>query len=518
MTFLPIVERELRVAARRKSTFRIRWVTALLGIFIGGMTLTVAALNSLAGGASGVSVGLQLFYWSSWYLLGMCLLMGVFLAADCLSEERREGTLGFLFLTDLQGYDIVLGKLLAVSLNAFYGLLGVFPVLAMSLMLGGVTGWEFGRMSLALMNALWFSITVALWVSARCESSLQAMSQTMAWLVLLAVILPVFADVLRARTWAMNLASVSPFQPFYFAQAANFLHRAGDFWMSLAVSHLAGWLLVGLASWRLPRLMESQAAGEKAGFWRRLLTGDFLFGKKRRRPELLGINPVLWLVDDSRGLGWMNWVLAITGSVVVLMIGASEKEAMLEAPSLALPFLFLLKVLFALQTCRFFSEARRTGTLELLGTTPIDMKTLVAGQWRSLRGLFLLPVVVLMLAQILAVMVSFSRFGGWANDGLTFFWTFFLGLPGRTLNSVADFLAVGWFGMWMGLTMKKPQFASGLTILVVLILPYIVFCVPTFLIDVVFIVVYMAKLGRDFRVLRAEAEGNRDAVVIAPAP
>lgn len=31
--------------------------------------------------------------------LGFCLFAGVFLTADCLSEEKREGTLGLLFLT-----------------------------------------------------------------------------------------------------------------------------------------------------------------------------------------------------------------------------------------------------------------------------------------------------------------------------------------------------------------------------------------------------------------------------------
>ena len=35
------------------------------------------------------------------------LLTGPFLTADCLSRERREGTLGFLFLTDLGGFDVV---------------------------------------------------------------------------------------------------------------------------------------------------------------------------------------------------------------------------------------------------------------------------------------------------------------------------------------------------------------------------------------------------------------------------
>src|SRR5260370_3617695 len=57
--------------------------------------------------------------------LGFCLLAGIFLTADCLSEEKREGTLGLLFLADLKSYDVVLGKLIATSTHSVYGLLAV---------------------------------------------------------------------------------------------------------------------------------------------------------------------------------------------------------------------------------------------------------------------------------------------------------------------------------------------------------------------------------------------------------
>src|SRR5438034_7581247 len=77
------------------------------------------------------------------------LLSGVRSTADCLSEEKREGTLGLLFLTDLKGYDVVLGKLAATSLNAFYGVLAVLPMMAIPLLMGGVTLGQFGRTALA---------------------------------------------------------------------------------------------------------------------------------------------------------------------------------------------------------------------------------------------------------------------------------------------------------------------------------------------------------------------------------
>jgi hypothetical protein len=68
-----------------------------------------------------------------------CLFEGPRNTADALSEEKREGTLGLLFLTDLKGYDVVLGKLLATSLTSFYGVLAIVPPLSIPLLLGGVT-------------------------------------------------------------------------------------------------------------------------------------------------------------------------------------------------------------------------------------------------------------------------------------------------------------------------------------------------------------------------------------------
>ena len=64
-------------------------------------------------------------------LVGMGFILtlsaGPFLTSDCLSEEKRDGTLGFLFITELGGYDVVSGKLLATSLRASYALLAIFP-------------------------------------------------------------------------------------------------------------------------------------------------------------------------------------------------------------------------------------------------------------------------------------------------------------------------------------------------------------------------------------------------------
>jgi ABC-type microcin C transport system permease subunit YejE len=71
-------------------------------------------------------------------------------------------------------------------------------------------------------------------------------------------------------------------------------------------------------------------------------------------------------------------------------------------------------------------------------------------------------------------------------------------------NNLADFFAIGWFGMWLALSMQRPNMATGLTILSVVILPAIVFCVPTQATDAIFITIGWVKLSEDFRLRQAQ--------------
>src|SRR5262249_50558803 len=112
------------------------------------------------------------------FCFAYCLLTGARQAADCLSEEKREGTLGLVFLTDLRGYDVVLGKLVAVSAKTLQGLIAFFPVLAVAFILGGITGGEFWRTTAVLVNALFFSLCLGLWVSALSSQSHMALAGT----------------------------------------------------------------------------------------------------------------------------------------------------------------------------------------------------------------------------------------------------------------------------------------------------------------------------------------------------
>src|SRR5919109_2235672 len=124
MTVLPIVERELRVASRKRGTYWMRVIAALIAIVLFTWMLFALSRDNVPSTAHGRHLFRALFSLAFF----SCLFIGARLTSDSLSEEKREGTLGLLFLTDLKGYDLVLGKLAASSLHAVYGVVAAFPV------------------------------------------------------------------------------------------------------------------------------------------------------------------------------------------------------------------------------------------------------------------------------------------------------------------------------------------------------------------------------------------------------
>ena len=122
MTFLPVVERELRVAARRPNIYWGRTVAALVGVALGAYAYVLSRRFAR------LQLGEILFVALTWVAFVSCVFSGVRHTAGCISSERRDGTLGLLFLTDLKGYDIALGKLVASSISALQALLAVLPV------------------------------------------------------------------------------------------------------------------------------------------------------------------------------------------------------------------------------------------------------------------------------------------------------------------------------------------------------------------------------------------------------
>ena len=125
--------------------------------------------------------------------------------------------------------------------------------------------------------------------------------------------------------------------------------------------------------------------------------------------------------------------------------------------------------LFAWAASRFFVEARRTGELELLLTTPVGAQEIVSTQWNVLLRLMRFPFVVMLLPlgfQALIIMANLSNFGPrwW---GL---YPFSLVLSG--VNTVVGTFAVCWVALWFGLRISGQGRVILWTVFLAKVLPY----------------------------------------------
>src|SRR5215469_15069878 len=100
MTLLPVIERELRAQSRLPFTYNARVIAGFAVIVACAWFALTRDLGHGMGGELFVRLNATLFH-SIWILAPL-------LCADCISRERREGTVGLLFLTPLNARDVVL--------------------------------------------------------------------------------------------------------------------------------------------------------------------------------------------------------------------------------------------------------------------------------------------------------------------------------------------------------------------------------------------------------------------------
>jgi len=474
MTVLPIVERELRVAARRPGTYWGRAAAALVALAIMAfifLSTTRAPVQQL---------GQALFYALSVIFLGVSLLAGVRYTADCLSEEKREGTMGLLFLTDLKGYDIVLGKLAATSVNAFYSLVAIFPVLAIPLLIGGVSFGEFGRMVLVLADTLLFSLAAGVLASALSYSARKAMAATFLLILVIHGGIPALGAYL---TFHYQGSSVEEFFLIPSAGFACFLvndqffrTRSSQFFWSVGVIHGMTWLFLLLASVRARYSWQDRVAGSARTRWRerwqRRFRGDGEVAW-RNRARLLDRNPCLWLGGRHRSKQVLVWGFLLTAAGLWLAGYLKWPGDWLGAENyLTTAFLVhaVFKVWVASEACQRFGPDRRSGALELVLSTPLTVKEMLHGQMLALRRQFLWPVMVILLVDLIFLIGILGDQSGVPSSA----WWCWFGVVGLS-TFLLDLQALAWVGMWTGLTAKHPNRAAGSAAAQVLVFFWVLF-------------------------------------------
>jgi hypothetical protein len=476
MTFLPIVERELRVASRRRGTYWLRSGVALAVVGLGTWLYLMGRHQRPA------ELGMMMFIGLTIVAGLFCLTAGARATADCLSEEKRDGTLGLLFLTDLRGYDVVIGKLVASSLNTFYGLIATLPVLAIPLLMGGVTAAEFWRVTLVLLNTLLFSLAAGLLASSLTKSARHAASLCFVTVIALAGLLPLGAAILdgvyhlrQASEWLLI-----PSTGYAFAMAFDMNYRGHEeeFLVSLAITHGLTWIFLIAACLIVPRSWQDRAATVTELRWRdrwlRWSLGDSA-ERAAFRARLLDVNPFYWLSSRSRIKPALVWALLgalVCGWTWCWFKYGSDWTNPANYIITALLLNTVLKVWFAGEACAQLAEDRRIGALELLLSTPLGVAEVLRGQALALGRQFLWPVLVVAGLELAFMSAGLASHVIRNDEGI---WV--LVWVAGLVMFIADLAALFYVCLWQALTARNASRASSAALVRILALPWILYAV-----------------------------------------
>lgn len=481
MTLLPIVERELRVASRQRGTYWLRTGIALAVIGIGMFIYLTGRRSSPA------EVGLMMFIWLTIIAGLFCLFAGIRATADCLSEEKRDGTLGLLFLTDLRGFDVVAGKLVASSLNTFYGLLAILPMLAIPLLMGGVGFSEFWRIAMVLLNTMFFSLAAGMIASALTKSARNAAGICLAIVLGIAGLFPLTGGILASTYhWSQppQLFMIpSPGTAFFYAFEMNYKANADEFQLSLIITHSLSWFFLIASCLIVPRSWQDKAASVSQLRWRdrwlRWSLGDSA-QRAEYRARLLDVNAFYWLASRSRIKPALVWAAIGLLSSVWLWGWMKFGGDWTELPASLITALILntmLKVWFAGECCAQLAEDRRIGALELLLSTPLDVRSVLHGQFLALCRQFLGPVIFAVTVEVILLVIGLGQ-ASFRNEAGLWIFVWICGL----VVFFADFAALFHVCLWKSLTARNANRANSAAIVQIMALPWIFYAVLLILI------------------------------------
>jgi ABC-type Na+ efflux pump permease subunit len=414
----PVVQRELRAAARSHWG---RWLR------VGGALGGVIVFWSVSSNVPESALGMELFGNVHVLLLSLICALVPALTADSVARERREGTLGLLFLTPLTASGIVVGKILAQVLRALTVWLAVVPVLAIAFLTGGATWTDVlsflvielcaGMLCLAagvLASSLTESRAIAFILAFLLTAAFVAGSiQYLQWSIEsfgfpvggpgFLVVRPGLGSVLflpgppgmRFQIPGGTMAGTTGGLPLTYRLPPPSI-LAQDF----AVAALALLVAIRFAGFCVERSWQDKVPSRRRENWiRRCCTPLFSRWFAHRMRRTLEWNPMAWLQQYSWKARLSKWGLCL---LFVLLECAIIDPA--EPDALAGMVDALLLVLAA--ACTFagvnsFLKDKRSGALELILVSPLSVKQIIFGRAWGLWKQFLPATVVLVASDIL---------------------------------------------------------------------------------------------------------------------
>jgi hypothetical protein len=464
MNLYPVFSRELKQAVRKPIHYWLRTATVILGIGIG-----IPLLSHSSASVASASLGREIFRRVTATVFGLCLFSGVLLSSNLLCEERRECSLTLLFLTRVTGLDVIIAKLGATALLAFQIVLALFPLMALCIVLGGVSGAEFSRVVQVLSCTLMLSLSVGLFVSALNRSMSRAALISFFAITIGTLLLAVLDD--RARrlfpAGSVGIIVPGPIQLFQGVGDLEFRLSPNGFPRAIAFLWVLFGALLALAGLMLKRLCVSD--GSVRVKTRKLRDYSKAWASRR---VALHRNPVHWLIWRQKRSWLGTWLL-----VSVLLLGWTSFLQIFEnqpwTPVLGLFVLgplvhLLLKVVIISEATECFAAVRRP-ELELLLVSPLSVGKIIHGLARALLRRFAGLIATVFVVDLMIVLFYRPHQMPFREPAA------FLFIFALSITMLVDLPALIWRGLWNGLRSRHGLSAVRRTMMEVLVFPIVVF-------------------------------------------
>jgi ABC-type transport system involved in multi-copper enzyme maturation permease subunit len=344
---------------------------------------------------------------TKWVQLPLLLFFAALSAASAVSQEKDRRTFVLLLLTDLRSYEIVLGKLLGSLLQIALLLLGMVPVLALLLLLGGVAPEQVAQGGLILAATALAAGSVGTLIALWRDKTFQALALTVLFLILYfclvraLVLAPLIAGWLGAGAYAAGW-DIERWQqcldPFMALQSV--LEPAVDRPASVSPAYMFAGVMLGLSAllnaWGIVRLRVWNPSGEP--IIQRERPEDIEEEEKDRAKAhaapgaVRGVwaNPILWREIRTRAYGHRPLLVKIAYGLVLALVclyalaplwSSEERPKLPVSPGLALAGVGILSMLLvSAQAVTAITTERDTGALDLLLVTDLTPREFIFGK------------------------------------------------------------------------------------------------------------------------------------------
>jgi ABC-type transport system involved in multi-copper enzyme maturation permease subunit len=402
----PIFNREFITVPRREKHHLGR-LAALALLWVIGLTAWQATVgfDRVATLGETARFGLLFFQITTYVELTLLLFFSALSAAGAVSQEKDRRTFVLLLLTDMRDFEIVLGKMLGSLLPIIILLAVTMPVLAMTLLLGGVSGEQVTQAGLVLLATSLAAGSLGGLIALWRERTFQALALSVLAIVLyLCLVQLVGFGMPEARPW------LDPYVALQFVleppAESNTLAPAYGFALTMFGMTV---LLNGIGIWKLRRWNPS---GEP--IMQRETPSDAELDDKARSKahaapgaaRQVWANPILWREIRTYAYGRRPLLVKFAYGIVLALIcwfafgelnRSSGRQAFVAAYGLA-PVAILSLLLVSAQAVTSITSERDGKALDLLLVTDLSPKEFIFGKlggimWNTKE--FLLPPLLL---------------------------------------------------------------------------------------------------------------------------